>query len=60
MSPPGVGVLLCLLYTSTAGGYKLKSGSACLGAGKAIANNGGKDFFGGKVAGTPSIGAHQG
>ena len=25
-----------------------------------IANNGGKDFFGGKVAGTPSIGAHQG
>ena len=45
---------------STAGGYKLKSGSACLGAGKAIANNGGKDFFGGKVAGTPSIGAHQG
>ncbi len=44
----------------TAEGYKLKADSICRGAGKTIADHGGLDFFGGKVSGKMSIGAHQG
>ena len=40
-------------------GYKLKSNSPAINKGKFIANNGGKDYFGNKVAGTPDIGAHE-
>ncbi len=42
-------------------GYKLLSGSPCIGKGKLIPNNGGKDFFGNKVpaSGKIDIGAFQ-
>ena len=46
-------------------GYKLAAGSPLLGAGTAIADDGGKDFFGNPTAGAgsvtaPNIGAYQG
>jgi len=46
---------------ATAAGYKLKPGSPCRNAGKAVANNGGRDFWGNRVLrdGPPSIGAHN-
>ena len=40
-------------------GYKLASDSPAVNAGKVIKNNGGKDFFGNKVTGTPDIGAFE-
>ncbi len=42
-------------------GYKLKAGSPCIGAGVEVPNNGGRDFWGGKIpaAQPPAIGAHQ-
>jgi hypothetical protein len=42
-------------------GYKLKAGSPCIGAGVAVPDSGGRDFWGGKVRGgsPPAIGAHQ-
>jgi chitodextrinase len=43
---------------STAG-YKLQSTSPAIDAGKVIANNGGKDFWGGPVGSSPDIGAHE-
>ncbi len=46
----------------TLAGYQLLNTSPAIGAGKIIANNGGRDFFGNPVAaGTaPNIGAYQG
>jgi hypothetical protein len=46
---------------STLDGYKLKAGSPCIGAGKVIARNGGRDFWGNKVpdAKPPCIGANE-
>ena len=40
-------------------GYKLQDDSPAINAGKFIANNGGLDFFGNKVSGTPDIGAYE-
>ena len=40
-------------------GYKLEDDSPAINAGKFIANNGGLDFFGNKVSGTPDIGAYE-
>src|SRR5699024_6088145 len=40
-------------------GYKLEETSPAIGKGKRISNNGGKDFFGNEVSGTPDIGAFQ-
>ena len=40
-------------------GYKLRNDSPAINAGKYIANNGGFDFFGNNVAGTPDIGAYE-
>jgi len=42
-------------------GYKLKDGSPCIGAGKPIKDNGGRDFWGNKVpeGKRPDIGANQ-
>lgn len=41
-------------------GYRLKAGSPCIKAGKAIVNNGGRDYFGKKLpSGVPDIGACQ-
>lgn len=47
---------------NTVGGYKLKPGSPALGAGKLIANNGGRDYFGLPVSATanPNIGFYNG
>ena len=45
---------------SIADNYKLQSTSPCINAGKVIAGNGGKDFFGNTVSGNyPDIGAHD-
>lgn len=43
-------------------GYKLRKGSAAAGAGRIVPENGGKDFFGNKVAGSkkPDVGAYNG
>ena len=43
----------------TLGGYQLEDNSPAIGAGVAIADNGGQDFFGNPVNGTPTIGAYQ-
>lgn len=40
-------------------GYKLQDNSPAINAGKYIANNGGFDFFGNKITGTPDIGAYE-
>jgi len=42
-------------------GYKLQAGSPAIGAGKIVANNGGKDYWGNPVPSdsAPDIGAHQ-
>jgi hypothetical protein len=47
---------------ATATGYVLRKGSPALGAGVAVAGNGGRDYFGNPVpkAGHPNIGAYQG
>jgi len=42
---------------STAAGFKLSSSSPCINAGTAITGNGGYDFFGTALTGTPDIGA---
>ena len=43
------------------GGYQLRPGSPCLGAGEMVPENGGQDFWGNPVPGDapPDIGAHQ-
>jgi hypothetical protein len=43
------------------GGYTLRAGSPCLGAGLPLPGNGGRDFWGNAVpaAAAPDIGAHQ-
>ncbi len=43
------------------GGYKLKDGSPCIGAGISIEDNGGRDFWGNKLpkGKKPDIGAHN-
>lgn len=45
----------------TLDGYKLVADSPCIGSGKIIENNGGKDFYGNAVNAnnSPDIGAHQ-
>jgi hypothetical protein len=44
----------------TLGGYRLKEGSPCIAAGKAIEESGVLDFWGNRLKGaTPSIGVHQ-
>ncbi|QMU78170.1 hypothetical protein GXW83_23185 [Streptacidiphilus sp. PB12-B1b] len=44
-----------------AGGYRLGTGSAALGAGTPIAGNGGRDYFGNPIPATdPNLGAYQG
>ncbi|MCD6288501.1 MAG: hypothetical protein J7M12_05245 [Candidatus Hydrogenedentes bacterium] len=44
----------------TTGGYKLLPDSPCIDSGKAIENNGGKDFFGNPLyAGKPDRGVHE-
>ena len=44
----------------TLGGYQLKAGSPCIGAGKAIAESGVLDFWGNKLqGGNPSIGVQE-
>jgi hypothetical protein len=41
-------------------GYKLRPGSPCIGRGLAIANNGGRDFWGNRLPDGPlDMGAHQ-
>lgn len=42
-------------------GYRLRGGSPCLGAGLAVEDNGGRDFWGNQLPrqGNPDIGAHQ-
>lgn len=40
-------------------GYKLQEGSPAINAGKVIANNGGKDFFGNPVTDIPDLGAYD-
>ncbi|WP_425862285.1 hypothetical protein [Arthrobacter sp. TWP1-1] len=45
---------------NSAGGYKLQAASPAIGAGGAIANNGGRDYFGAPVIGTTTVGAAQG
>ena len=42
-------------------GYTLKAGSPCIGAGRTISDNGGRDFWGNPLEKnkTPDIGAHQ-
>ena len=40
-------------------GYKLQDDSPAINAGKFIENNGGIDFFGNEVKGTPDIGAYE-
>ncbi|MFE4570752.1 CBM96 family carbohydrate-binding protein [Paenibacillus chitinolyticus] len=56
-NPGGAGTGL-----ATAAAYRLKAGSPALNAGKLIASNGGKDYFGGVVsaAAAPNIGAYNG
>jgi len=45
---------------NTVDGYKLKTGSPCINAGRAIENNGGKDYWGNKVPnGLTDIGAQE-
>jgi len=45
---------------NTLDGYKLKAGSPCIGAGKAIAESGVLDFWGNKInRAKPSIGVHE-
>ena len=41
------------------GGYKLQAGSPAINAGVSIASNGGLDFWGTTVAGTPDVGAYE-
>ena len=44
----------------SADGFKLQSGSPCIGAGKVITGNGGYDFWGNVLYnGVPDIGAHE-
>lgn len=45
----------------TVAGYMLASGSPCIGAGKVIEDNGGRDYWGNPVSESvaPDIGAHQ-
>ncbi|MFG2822412.1 hypothetical protein ACGFX4_23640 [Kitasatospora sp. NPDC048365] len=47
---------------ATGAGFRLRSGSPALGAGTAVAGNGGTDFFGNPVSagGAPNIGAYNG
>ena len=40
-------------------GYKLQKDSPAINRGKAISNNGGKDFFGNPIVGLPDIGASE-
>ncbi len=42
-------------------GYKLKEGSPCIGAGRVVKDNGGRDFWGNKVSEgkKPSVGAQE-
>lgn len=40
-------------------GYKLAENSPAINAGKFITDNGGKDFYGNEVTGTPDIGAYE-
>ncbi|MHA0857444.1 discoidin domain-containing protein [Paenibacillus sp. CMAA1364] len=40
-------------------GYKLKQGSPAINAGRPIANNGGRDYFGNPLTGIPDIGAYD-
>ena len=40
-------------------GYKLQDNSPAINAGKSIANNGGRDFFGNKIVGATDIGAYE-
>ncbi|KJL26840.1 Carbohydrate binding domain protein [Microbacterium oxydans] len=46
----------------TVAGYKLRAGSPAIGAGRLIADNGGRDYWGNAVAATaaPTIGAYAG
>ncbi|MGH3863233.1 RICIN domain-containing protein [Actinokineospora sp.] len=43
-----------------ADGYRLCAGSPALGAGAVVAGNGGRDYFGTALSGTPNIGAYGG
>ncbi|WP_422657750.1 fibronectin type III domain-containing protein [Paenibacillus sp. EC2-1] len=44
---------------SSLSGYHLQPGSPAINAGKPIADNGGRDYFGNQVAGIPDIGAYE-
>lgn len=46
--------------SSSADGYQLCQGSPAISAGVEITNNGGRDYFGNAVIGTPTIGAYGG
>ncbi|HEY0867746.1 MAG TPA: right-handed parallel beta-helix repeat-containing protein [Fimbriimonas sp.] len=39
--------------------FRLAEGSDCIGAGRPIKGNGGRDLFGNRLSGRPSIGAHE-
>lgn len=43
-----------------ADGYRLCAGSPAVAAGVVVADNGGRDYFGNPLSGTPNIGAHGG
>jgi hypothetical protein len=67
-NPDGLGVDPLLVAPGTGGagrdslgGYQLKPGSPCIGAGALIEANGGRDFWGNPVSATerPDIGAHS-
>lgn len=45
---------------ATVHGYQIRPGSPCIGAGSAMPDNGGRDFFGNRLPqGCLDIGAHQ-
>ncbi|GFZ98346.1 hypothetical protein GCM10008018_50750 [Paenibacillus marchantiophytorum] len=56
-NPGGAGIGL-----ATAAAYQLQTGSPAIAAGKLVANNGGKDYFGNPVSSTlaPSMGIYEG
>lgn len=47
------------LGASSLAGYHLKPGSPAINAGKPIKDNGGRDYFGNPVKGTPDVGAYE-